>query len=1177
MMQLKRRRDQAAGEWNEINSILEKAGRTRLKDNDWTLNPADSRDFSANLVKAIGGALDFQHDGLPDVDTLDDLYYERGRADVRAYIHAKLFLHDAADFDRMMYLKIRIDNEWREVNRILERAGRRKRRNPSYRLNPVNPANFSTNFNDALESPSFAALNLTILPGISSVDAYYDAILRIESYFYMNAAQLGYILVVAEKTEQSATAGEWSNVYRLLGDAHKEKVYADRRRALQDAREGATTEAAGFNAMLRIALGKDAADPKKPSLLELQEFVRSALDYSFLEDVQKRLDKGAITGDEWAQVYRVVELAQRIRERLPEPVARRETWLNLYAASDAMSVVAAPAVEAGQKPRSWKTFGQRRPPVTQDHPLPGVIGWAMSSPMLLLGQGKRTVTLTLGFNGGFDAQALSALLAREPQPFRIELSTEKGWLALTPTITVGDYKALSEVPRALEKPLGAIQLSMSLDVDAAALAPPSREAAGIATAWPMLRLTLRQVWSEERKQFTAHYAAFRDLALAVVHVKAKVEGLTPLSVQSDEAVLNPKKPFEPFGTSPAVGSRFYVGDPELVIKRLDKLTFHVQWLGVPSNLATHYTNYGVLGSFTTRISLVDHHRELVLTEPPVSLFASTDAAAPHAIELSDIPGILDKTSKTYRDEPLAELPARKEVSAWPRYLQWELTPTDFQHQVYPALATQKALAMAAAIGNGSTTVVAADYQVKPPYTPRMKSLRVDYTSSTEVLVEEASRADRLFHVHPFGIGPMEAEAKGGKTRLLPRYDHEGELYIGVEGAKPPQVLSLLFQMAEGSSSPDLRPVPIEWSYLSGDRWLTLHNGNLLSDTTRGLIDSGIVEIALDPAAPSTRLPGDLYWIRAAIPYHADSVCDAVAIHAQAVSATFVDRGNAPDHYGQKLPARSITKLVERVPQIAAVEQPYPSRGGRAGEGERGFYTRVSERLRHKQRALTAWDYERLVLERFPEIYKVKCVPASAGQHPDSQGAVDIVVIPDLRGQSIANLFEPKASADLIADIDAYLADKCPAQARVHVRNAHYVQVKVRVGVRFQRGRDEGFYKKLLNEEISRFLSPWAYDEGADITIGAKIFANSIVDFIDERDYVDYVATIKLFSCEDGSTLPPPGASQGYFVATDRPDGVLVAAPQHEIDIIPDVGYLEQNFTGINYMKIELDFTVAGSG
>jgi hypothetical protein len=238
---------------------------------------------------------------------------------------------------------------------------------------------------------------------------------------------------------------------------------------------------------------------------------------------------------------------------------------------------------------------------------------------------------------------------------------------------------------------------------------------------------------------------------------------------------------------------------------------------------------------------------------------------------------------------------------------------------------------------------------------------------------------------------------------------------------------------------------------------------------------------------------------------------------------------------------------------------------------------VSERLRHKQRALTVWDYERLVLEGFPELYKVKCIPANAAQRPDDPGAIDIVVIPRIRAQSVTNPFEPEAPATLLVVIERYLADRCPPGAVIRVRNAHFVQVQVRVGVRFRGTGDEGFYRARLNDELNRFLSPWAYDDGADIMIGGKIFANSIVSFIDGRDYIDYVTNIKLFRIEDGKSEEQFAApSEAYFVSTDRSDGVLVSARQHAIDVIPETGYIAASFTGINYMKIELDFVVAGS-
>lgn len=1202
MVRLRRQRADDAAEWEAINVILEKAGRARPGDPGdprgplWTLRPADPRAFDANLARALGERLDFERDGLSGVKSLKDLYEQRIRDDVRIFITTRLFpskddskddskKESLEDFYTMMRIKMRIDNEWQEINRILEHAGRRRRKDPSYRLEPSMASDFTANLEAAVGPLSFAALPHAILPTIADIDAYYDAILAIEAYFHMTAWQVGYILSTAEKPlAPGATEREWENVVRLLSDAYQDKVYAARRHALWGVCQGAQDLVTGFRAMLRVALGKAAGEPREP-LLDLSEHLSGA-DHAFLTSVQLRLATDTITADEWRRVYQVVELAQRVREKLTPPVAQRESWLDLDASDDATKVTAGAAEPAATLPR-WKTFGQRPPKTILEVPAPCPIGWAISSPLLLLGQGKRTIVLTLGLTAKSDEAfrlLASSESGAEPSPFVVQVSTGTGWLTVTAGLELGDYQTLSNAaaaqaaqPARIES-LRAVQLTLTLGEDAAAVAPSDETAwAAAAAPWPVLRLLLSRVWDAARQQYISPYEPLRDLTLLAVHLGVKVERIVPASIQNDDAVLSSKKPFEPFGPHPVVGARFYVGDPELVVKRLDNLTFHIEWSGGPANLMQHYANYPDPGSFTTEIRFVDNRLRLPLTPEPVPLFTGLDATKPRDLELAAIPVFLQTQGYHYR--PWPELPVSTHVTAWRRYFEWELTPTDFKHQAYPIVAAQKALELTAAIARPPATINPASFQVKPPYTPKIKTLRVDYSSQTQVLfdAQDTSSSDRLFHVHPFGVSPIEADSDGDGIRFLPRYDHEGELYLGIQNARPPETLSLLFQMAEGSANPDLAPVTLEWRYLSGDRWLTLHDGNLRLDTTNGLIDSGIVEIVLPPAVPSTRFPGDLYWIRVAIPHHVDSVGDTVAIHAQAVSATFADHDNAPDHLARRLPERSITSLLQRMPQIAAVEQPFPSRRGRAAEAEGGFFTRVSERLRHKQRALTVWDYERLVLEGFPELYKVKCIPADATQEPDHPGLVDIVVVPEIRGQSIANPFEPKAPAALLAAIERYLASKRPPLATVRVRNAHFVQVKVRVAVRFRGSGDEGFYKMLLNDQLNRFLSPWAYEEGADIVIGGKIFANSIVSFIDSRDYVDYVTNIKLFRIEGGQSnelQPPP--SQPYFVSAERPDGILVAARQHVIDVIPETGYMAASFTGINYMKIELDFVVAGA-
>jgi hypothetical protein len=1175
LMQLKHQRDQAAPEWREINRLLAKAGRQRTNDPNFQITPADSRDFEANLNLALGGPPNFH--GLTEVENIYDLYHQRLRESVQQFIKDELYFKELKDFYDMMQLKVRIDNEWQEINRILTQAGQKKQKlEPPYSLPAgADPTAFAANLKAALGTLGYPQRPKG--QAIGDLEAYYTHLLEVESYFFMPAEEFAYLMAVAEKPE--ATPPEWDKVYAILAEAHRAKVYAERKNALRQVRE---TE--GFEAMISFAVGEAGALTALTALERLEEYIRNAQDAAFLREISQKAATGQVSAEAWEETYRIVELAQRVR--LGEPVAQKEEWLNLYPAEDATTVKVALALEAETDSPRWQTFGQGQPLAPQDSPPPAEFGWAISSPLLALSQGQRTITLTLGFGPDqFQLEAIRRLfasLAGPGGPFRLDLSSAKGWVqAETVSVKIGDdYHALSGAPRDKPGKLPALQFELSLAETVAPLTPPA-EGARPEAAWPVLRLMLRHIWQPHQSQpetgrYISHYQLFKELALLRTHLKVAVTGLTPAQLQNDETVLAANKPFEPFGTNPVVGSRFYLGHPELVYKKIDNLTFNLEWMGAPQDLAAHYQNYSDdktgLKNFTGRISLIDRRLDLTLA-PAAALFDSVDARKPQSISLADFPTAIAAGRPGFLYERVTETAFDDDLLGWPRYLQWELNTPDFQHQAYPAIAARRSLELTTAIAKDEATGPAESYHINPPYTPKLKKLSLDYTAAIEMILAHYQRGgplDRLFHIQPFGYHEIQPEAR--PYPFLPQYDNEGELYIGLRGARPPQNLSLLFQMAEGSADPDLAPAPIRWSYLSGNRWLSLDDGNVLHDASRGLINSGIISFALAPAQPSTLLPPELYWLRAAIPQRSNSVCDTVAIHAQAVSAVFADQDNAPDHLGRPLPAGSITGLAEPLPEVAGVRQPYTSYGGKMAEQDQTFYTRLSERLRHKQRALTIWDYEHLILERFPQIYKVKCLPAN----PAQPGQVELIVIPDIRNKLPFNPFEPKAPADLIADIETYLADKIPVFATLKVRNAHYVSVKVRFAVRFLPGYNEGYYKQRLNDELNRFLSPWAYEEGAEIVIGGRIYANVIINFIEERPYVDYVAQVKLFSSEDGKTfkLVLPSPTEGYWVETTRPDGVLAAARQHEIDMIPETGYEAENFSGINYMKIELDFIVA---
>jgi hypothetical protein len=221
--------------------------------------------------------------------------------------------------------------------------------------------------------------------------------------------------------------------------------------------------------------------------------------------------------------------------------------------------------------------------------------------------------------------------------------------------------------------------------------------------------------------------------------------------------------------------------------------------------------------------------------------------------------------------------------------------------------------------------------------------------------------------------------------------------------------------------------------------------------------------------------------------------------------------------------------------------------------------------------LTLWDYERLVLERFALVHKVKCIPASV--FDEEPGTVRLVIIPDIRGEAQGDPFAPRAAARLLDEIGAYLAPLAPPTASITVGHARFVQVRVRLGVRFRPGGDEAFDKRRLAEHLNRYLAPWAFDEGSDIAIGQRIDATSIVAFVDQLAFVDFVGTCRLFVSEDSGATFHLGDNGGESVEARGEDGVLTPAPRHEIDVITDDLFEQGEFTGVGYMKVELDFVV----
>lgn len=1188
LMELKRLQENAIEQWKKVNDTLEAAARGRTKDPKFLLDRSAPANFEKNLLAAIGRN-DFGDlfNKLPEVDDVYGLYRHSDRKDVMAFIPDSLFMQLDA-FISMMVIVEEINGRWRQIYEILRSASRKTFSATNHQFDVPHIRTYEPDKFSSLVKKTLGTIDYSSILGAppASFDDCLDRIVELENYFHMSAENFMFIRKINMNQEKNQP-WEWEQIYSILDEAHAAKALASRRNDLKKIREGKKNKDDGFKAMIQFALGDpnpgdnlpkacifESLDPVKDKDYLLEELFLEPANFTYLRSVQNKMGKA--TAKDWDNVYAILESAQRRKRKWCDSSAEIENWENIYVSDDATKVLVHQEAEEKDITPSWRTFGKGYS--SDDKTIltvPGDIGFAITSPLLSLAEGIRTITLTIEFNKeNFDSDAIRSAIQPAPSsnsPFRILYSTEKG------------MKEAGKVElKLLEKPNDAtLQVTITLDEQAQAIAT-LENSSGIRSTWPVLQIMLADLAQPDKIDSGPQkkYMAFKGLTLEKIRLETKTIGLNALMLQNDNGLLDPKKPFEPFGPSPVAGLSLYFAHPELCSKKIDEMNFSFEWLGAPDNLTTYYLGYlesdkretdptnNIATSpikdntaFKAGLKLFDNRSFFEIGE--VQLF-NKDVAS-KACQTGIQHDAITTVHPEY-DSILNPLTAR-EVLGWSRYFQLELLSPDFQHSVYPRVAAGCANKIDV---NGKPK----PYIVNQPYTPKLKRLKIDYTASTEIDFNKTSslnQADRCFHMEPFGYRDI-LDYSTKPYPFMPLYENGGELFIGIKNLKPPQTLSLLFQIDEGSADPDVERQPIHWSFLDGDKWYSLEEGNLISDTTNGLLNSGIIEFSLTPVRPGNLLPADQYWLRVTIERNSRSVSDIVGIHTQAVSATFEDHDNAPDRLAQPMPSGTITGLSEPMAQIKTIQQPYSSFDGKSPEQARDFYTRVSERLRHKNRALTCWDYEHMVLEAFPGIYKVKCLPVGTSEDPKFADVIQVIVIPDIHGKLHLNPYAPKLPADTLLKIEQYLIKYSHPFARIKVKNPSFVQLQIRLGVRLRSDGNPGYYKKLLNEELQRYLAPWAYDRSAEIILGCGINASLILNFVEKRPYVDYVANIKLFTNIDGRQTEH--AELGV-VNSISADAILVSAPYHHIDLITEEGYEPEFFTGIDYMKIELDFRVAG--
>ncbi|TPG40823.1 hypothetical protein [Flavobacterium pectinovorum] len=209
---------------------------------------------------------------------------------------------------------------------------------------------------------------------------------------------------------------------------------------------------------------------------------------------------------------------------------------------------------------SWDTFGSSNP-VVDPIANPNLIGIAFASPMLLLREGQRTVTLTLQFDNSIDLALL--------QTANYFLSTQKEWLKL------------SLLPANFTQTTSSnCVIIINLDPTMAAIEPFLINSDGLKSDWPMMKILFQNIPN-----------SYMPPKITAMTIALKVTGVKTFQLYNDFGELNTKNPYPPFGPIPLVNANFIIGNNEIFSKPLDSLIVEIDWDKRPTNFTTYYQQY----------------------------------------------------------------------------------------------------------------------------------------------------------------------------------------------------------------------------------------------------------------------------------------------------------------------------------------------------------------------------------------------------------------------------------------------------------------------------------------------------------------------------------------------------------------------------------------------------------
>ena len=636
-------------------------------------------------------------------------------------------------------------------------------------------------------------------------------------------------------------------------------------------------------------------------------------------------------------------------------------------------------------------------------------------------------------------------------------------LALTVTTAAGPRQpdVMQVMPIVDKRSAGGITLRLRFDDSAPAL--------GGAT--PETPPTLQIRYARDARLCPISF--FEPYTIETIAMTVKAAGLKRLAAFSDDGPVGTDQTFQPFGVRPNEGATFQVGCAEMAQKPVTQVGIALEWAEMPhptGGFETHYADYGPKTQIpqpTLSVDYLSGDGWKPVSTGPEPLFQTEELTGTLLRHWRFDGAVAGHTEAASGPVSTSEFGSRQTVRAGMVRITLEGTADGFHAEQYP-------LVLVGAMRPRFLPLKERRIP-PPPFVPTIGRFTLDYTAETTMELnapDAAKTGEKVMQIDAFGVTEVFPQRDLRDIRLFPARLGFGALFIQLEGEGATGALTLTFDMTQAGHLrlvPD--PNPIAWRYLSRSGWQTLPETAVSADTTYGLMRSGLVQIDLpdDAIAHSTEMPAGGVWIAAvAQQAHLDIFPALCRVKVNGVWARRSDTSYRADHSSRVWtfdpPQPGLTEVAE-IASPADIRPP---------EDDKSFYARVGERLRHRKRAVTPWDVERLVIDRFPEVWMAKCLPhTQGGELTPRPGHMTIVVVrkPPDAGRDAAPqpaLFE----VGMLNGIKSFVSEFASDLATIEVVNPAFERLQVRAKVAFDAQREGGAMAQTLKRELNRYLSVW---------------------------------------------------------------------------------------------------------